>query len=240
MSTKAVPIGAEQIAVLTPDEGYEVETVSVINTATNEDVPCELVKANENPAQWKCIFKQPAGSVSIKPKVVPILYSVIIEDCPNCNIVLVEAEAADEVVEQLSEVAPENEGEGNSNFNNPQHSVENDAVKALNVGESDFENAVAEDENEETFETVENEEIVGETNGDKFYDGGVFEEEINQEPVLMTQAEYDRKNDIYWQWRNAANEGKCDRAEFEKVKKQHLQLQDDIYNGKVKIVDSIP
>ena len=239
MNTKAVPIGAVQTAVLTPNDGYEVESVSVINTATNEDVPCELVKSNEAPAQWKCTFKQPAGSVSIKPKVVPILYNVVIEECAYCNIVLLEAEVAAEVEAKINEANHEVQGEDKSNFNNPQHSFENGAEVALNVEEDNEPEPEEVDVPEETTEGEKVENPVVNTGGDKIYDGGEFEEEINREPVLMTQAEYDRKNDLYWQWRNAANEGKCDRAEFEKVKKQHLQLQDDIYSGKVKIVESI-
>ena len=240
MSTKAVPIGAKQTAMLTPNEGYEVESVRVVNTVTSEEVPCELVKSNESPAQWKCTFIQPAGSVSIRPKVIPILYAVVIEECANCNIVLLEAEEAADVEARVTESGKASEGEDTSNFNNPQHSFEDGAEVALNVEEEDTEEQVpvniTEEASEEDEETVSDEKI----DGDKVYDGGEFEEEINREPVLMTQAEYDKKNDIYWQWRNAANEGKCDRAEFEKVKKQHLQLQDDIFNGKVKVVDSLP
>lgn len=236
MSTKAVPIGAKQTAMLTPDEGYEVESVRVINTVTSEEVSCELVKSNENPAQWKCTFIQPAGSVSIKPKVVPILYAVVIEECANCNIVLLEAEEAAEVEAKAVESNKETVGEDISNFNNPQHSFENDAEMALNVGEETEDPEVS----EEVAEPEEDENPVEEPGGDKIYDGGEFEEEINQEPILMTQAEYDKKNALYWQWRNAASEGKCDKAEFEEVKKQHLQLQDDIFNGKVKIVESLP
>lgn len=239
MSTKAVPIGAEQIVMLTPKEGYEVESVSVINTVTNEDVPYELLKMNDNPAQWKCTFKQPAGAVSIKPKVVPILYTVVIEECEYCNIVLLEAEEAAGVEEKVIESTPETKDEDKSNFNNPQHSIENDAEVALDVGEGDTEELLEDEITEEASEKEGKSNPVDNGNGDKIYNGGEFEEEINQEPVLMTQAEYDRKNDLYWQWRNAANEGKCNKEEFEKVKKQHLQLQDDIYNGKVKIVESL-
>lgn len=239
MSTKVVPVGVQQIAMLTPNEGYEVESVTVINTVTNEEVPSELQKINDNPAQWKCTFKQPAGSVSIKPKVVPILYAVVIEECANCNIVLLEAEDAAAVEENITESNQETENEDKSNFNNPQHSFEDDAEEALDVGESVSEESNTEDVSEDAPEIEESSNTVDNTNGDKIYDGGEFEEEINQEPVLMTQAEYDRKNDLYWQWRNAAREGKCNKEEFEKIKKQHLQLQDDIYTGKVKIVESI-
>lgn len=239
MSTKAVPIGAQQVAMLTPKEGYEVESVRVINTTTNEDVPCELVKANENPAQWKCTFKQPAGAVSIKPNVIPILYTVIIEESEYCNIVLLEAEDADGVIEQITEEKTETKKEDVSNFNNPQHSFEKDAEEALNVGEGESKKSAEVEITEETPDINEDLDSVAEVDGDKIYDGGEFEEEINQEPILMTQAEYDRKNDLYWKWRNAANEGKCNKEEFEQVKKQHLQLQDDIYSGKVKIVESI-
>ena len=239
MSTKAVPIGVQQAVMLTPNEGYEVESVSVINTVTNEDVPCELVKSSENPSQWKCTFKQPAGSVSIKPKVVPILYAVIIEECANCNIVLLEAEDAEVVTENITEPGQEIENEDKSNFNNPQHSLENDAEVALDVGESDSEESDVEDVTKAVPEEDVNSNSVEKDNGDMIYDGGEFEEEINQEPILMTQAEYDRKNDAYWQLRKEVKEGKFSKEEFEKIKKQHLQLQDDVFSGKVKIVESI-
>ena len=235
MSTKVVPIGVQQTAMLTPNEGYELESVTVINTVTNEVVPSELEKISENPAQWKCTFKQPAGSVSIKPKVVPILYSVVIEECEYCSIVLLEAEDAATVEAHVTEQNSEAEGEGNSNFNNPQHSLENDAEEALDVGAGNTEGQALEDIADDAPEAEE----PTNKDGDKVYNGGEFEEEINREPVLMTQAEYDRENDRYWQCRNAVKEGKFAREEFEKLKKQYLQLQDDIYNGKVKIVDRI-
>ena len=88
---KKVLFGATQEAVLSPKEGYEVESVRVFNKTTNEVVPSQLTKTSDNPPQWTCTFYQPAGVVAIQPVMRPIVYSVIIEECENCSIVLMES-----------------------------------------------------------------------------------------------------------------------------------------------------
>lgn len=88
---KKVLYGAKQEAVLTPKEGYEVESVEVFNKTTNEVVPSQLTKTSDNPPQWTCTFSQPAGVVAVRPKMRPIYYAVIIEECEHCSIVLMES-----------------------------------------------------------------------------------------------------------------------------------------------------
>ena len=90
MAKKAL-FGTTQEVLLTPKLGYEVEAVEVFNKTTNEVVASQLVKTMDNPPQWVCSFVQPAGVVSLRPKMKPVYFSVVIEECENCSIVLLES-----------------------------------------------------------------------------------------------------------------------------------------------------
>ncbi len=295
---KPVPIGTKQEAIITPKEGYEVAEVVVINTATNETVPSELKKTSEIPAQWTCSFAQPAGSVSIRTSVKPILYSVTIEECDNCNIVLLDYSDAAEVELKASDNEANDEteeaAEDPANFNCPQHSVKNGADEALDVedgspvntetdcvvpSESHEENegkdvvesveannrsddsedkpeSVEDNDNQNINESVdpnvtddvsvvnnssepENEEDnSNDDNGispnDQVYDAGEFEDDLKvDEPERISQDVVDKKNKLFWKWRDAYNAGKVKQKEFEDVKRKHMQFLDDISNGKI-------
>lgn len=106
---KEVLFGARQEVVLSPKEGYEVEAVEVFNKTTNKAVPAELTQTCENPPRWTCSFIQPAGVVTVRPKMKPICYSVIIEECDNCCVVLLESDDAVDIQMAVTntEAAPE-------------------------------------------------------------------------------------------------------------------------------------
>ena len=252
----------------------KVESVEVINKTTNQIVPSQLTKTNDNPSQWTCSFIQPAGVVSIRPKMRAIFYSVIIEECENCSVVLVESN--DEVDIQLASVAaaedssadeqasgepftPEDssanehdpadktsaeeeaivsdssyeaeaatkeasdEAQGDAtNFNNPQHSADNEehADEATDVEETKTHEAIG-------------------TTQDAVYDAGEFEDELEDiEPTVITQAECDKKNKAYWQHRNAFIAGQISKEEFDGVEKKHMEFLDAISSGLIKVQES--
>lgn len=147
---KGVKVGTKQEALITPKPGYEVAEVKVVLTADNQVVPSELKQISENPAQWACYFEQPAGHVSIKPVINPILYSVTIEENDMCNIVMVEQNSDVDV--QIKDAAiVEDEGkketpEETSDFNSPQHSVNEDAKRALDVEDKENDVTISDDE----------------------------------------------------------------------------------------------
>lgn len=169
-NVKNAVFGTKQKLVLTPDVGYEVEAVEVFNKTTNEVVPSLLEKTSENPPQWTCSFQQPAGLISIRPKMKQILYSVIIEECENCNIVLLEYDDAVDIKvgvsafeqPEVQQPSSEENSEDGVNFNQPQHSAndEDNAAVTLNVGGNDASDAVApipeEDNAEVEVNTAEN------------------------------------------------------------------------------------
>lgn len=140
-NVKNVLYGTMQKYVLTPNEGYEVDSVEVFNKTANEIVPSVLEKTGENPAQWTLSFQQPAGMISVRPKMKPMMYTVVIEECENCNIVLLEYDDAVniQVGSSLSSGPRAQKTEGGANFNLPQHSTDSkDKTKSkMNVGGND-------------------------------------------------------------------------------------------------------
>lgn len=123
-----VQFGAKLNYALTPKEGFEIESVEVFNQTANQIVPCQLTKTNDNPPQYTCSFVQPAGVVAIRPKTRPILYSVIIEECENCSVVLVESNDAVDIqiasaAESTTESTEQNESV-ESNDENPHPETE--------------------------------------------------------------------------------------------------------------------
>ena len=143
-NVKEVRFGTKQEAVITPKEGYELEKVVVINTVDNSVVPSEITKTADNPLQFVCSFIQPAGHVTIKPYVKPILYSVTFEVSDECNIVLVEQESMADVeiksaISGDAQTPPEgNEpAEASGDFKHPQHSSTQDTEEGLNVGDNE-------------------------------------------------------------------------------------------------------
>ena len=271
--TKKVLFGTKQEVNLMPLKGYEVESVEVYNKTTNELVESQLTKTCDNPPQWTCSFIQPAGVVAIRPKMVPIYYSVIIEECEFCNIVLVESngvvdmkvaavnnadmpelktgkepddgeqspepeakpegqeappteEGPGEVSEQTedgvavsneaSDLQPETEQESPVNFNEPQHSG-NEPTDEADVEEN----------------TKDNNADVPQ---DAVYDPGEFADELEDvEPVVISQAEYDKKCASYWQHLDAMRAGQITQEEFEKVKKKHSEFMDGVSTGTIVI-----
>lgn len=229
--------GTKQEAIISPKDGYELEKVTVLNSTTNEEVEVELKKNPNNPAQWICSFLQPAGTVTIKPVLKPIFYSVIIEECENCDIILVEQDAAAEIqiraaenTTPTEEVSSENEEiniekednseaqSENSNFSDPQHSFKTDTGTAsvLDVEETD-----SKDSTEKNAQNTDN-------------DGDEIDDELKDiEPTYITQAANDKKHRIFWDHRTAFEEGRITKAKFEEVKKKHMQYLDDVSSGRI-------
>lgn len=142
-NTKNVRFGTKQEAIITPKEGYEVESVTVVNTADNSVIPSELKQNEETPNQWVCSFLQPAAHVVIKPVTRPILYSVSFEVSDTFTVVLVEQDsmadieitsAANEQKESEETAEEQNTEKEDSDFKEPQHSVKEGAEDALDVG----------------------------------------------------------------------------------------------------------
>lgn len=350
---KNVMFGTKQEAVLMPNEGYEIESVVVLNKSTNEIVPSQLTKTGDNPAKWICAFVQPAGVVAIKPSVKPIYYTVVIEACEHCNIVLLESndivnvqiaavsdpdtpdggakepdgaeepntaeEAEREAVDPLPDeeapgadaVAPdalnggkpaENEnrrgdiqsdgqergaeGQGPSvNFNYPQHS--SDIASGVDEGsnvEDDLEKPELESESPGEFQSepqvdhclqrspdVEPEleleaepelvpemepapepeaepvpelnpesevEDAEETIKDCVYSAGEFEADLqDKQPREIYPAEYNKKNELYWRYKNALRAGQITQAEFDEVERKHMDFMNDISEGNIVVVE---
>ncbi len=240
-NVKEVRFGAKQEAVVTPKVGYELERVEVINTADNSIVPSELHKTSDSPAQYVCSFFQPAGHVTIKPFVRPILYSVTIEVPEECTVVLVEKDSLADIeiknaigqeTHNPSEVS--DTAETGEDFNQPQHSVETIDEQGLDVGEEELK--------PDAGDLVPEDEPVPEDDAAVEEDAGspavaecevCLEDDDDDEPIVMTQAEYDRKMTLYWQWREKYERGECPKEKFDDIKKRHIEFTDKITKGKI-------
>lgn len=263
---KSVQFGTLQEAILAPKEGYEVDTVEVLNRTTNEVVPSQLTKTSDNPPRWVCSFRQPAGVVVIKPKMKPILYSVIIEECDNCCIVLMESNdvvevmaAADTSVQAVEaedvqgahkDDEPPFHEEADGTQQPPQEMIEFDPEAELDELDFDEAEVIPDDtEGEDLDEGAEgntylseigDEEEEGQADDateltqDEAQDTGKFQKEVEEvAPIVMTQAEYDKKCASYWQHRHAFDAGKISREDFEAVRRKYMKLSEDITSGAV-------
>ena len=255
---KSVSFGTKQEAIITPKEGYEIESVIVINTATNNTIPAEVKPVPENPTQWVCSFVQPAAHVTIKPIVRPVMYSITFDITEECDIILVEQGSfADvEIQSSVSKDDPTSDATP-SDFRDPQHSSDNSGALDVGENESDTEensSSVVVDENKASLND-ENDEVKSESfeddqanvseeaedavpNNDVAYDAGDFEDELEDvEPVEMSRSDYDKKIELYWSWKKEFDMGKCPEDKFLDIKKRHLQFLDDVSAGRIVIID---
>lgn len=260
-----VQFGAKLNYALSPKEGFEIESVEVFNKTANQEVPCELTKTNDSPLQYICSFIQPAGVVTIRPKTKPILYSVIIEVCENCSVVLVEAnedvdieiaavaeagtaddeQAVNDEVDNKPEAAQTSEAPGQENMDPVPPLDEEEGPATESHGDSvNFnmpQHSVHTEENADEASDVEEKETidaVGATQ-DKVYDAGEFAAELEDiEPTIITQADVDKKNKAFWQHRDAFMAGQISKDEFEKVNKKHMEFLDDISRGLIEVKES--
>lgn len=211
---KGVKVGTKQEALITPKPGYEVAEVKVVLTADNQVVPSELKQISDNPAQWACYFEQPAGHVSIKPVINPILYSVTIEENDMCNIVMVEQNSdVDVEIKSAADANNEDEkkvAEGSSDFNVPQRSVNEDAKMALDVGENENNSAESNDEDggvevivpkpEDVSENLSSTEDSPEVDEHEAETDKIIEEEVKTSEDDESDEDEDKEgeNDVYY------------------------------------------
>lgn len=243
---KSVSFGTKQEAIITPKEGYEVESVTVVNTADNSVIPSELKQNEDTPTQWICSFLQPAAHVLIKPVTRPILYSVSFEISDEYTVVLVESDSMAEIEiktaaseQDNTKEKTENTEPENTDFNKPQHSFNEGADGALDVGDENNDGAedsvgdladVSNDNDELSMDAETEEEGVT----DVPYDAGEFSEELEDfEPVVISQKEYSDKNNLFWSWKKEYNLGKCSEEKFASIQAKHLQWIEDINAGKI-------
>lgn len=252
-NVKEVRFGTKQEAMVTPKEGYELEAVEVINTADNSVIPSELRKVSDNPAQYICSFVQPAGHVTIKPYVKPVLYSVTFEVSSECNIVLVEQESMVEV-EIKSAVGQENENEppsgsddiakGDEDFNQPQHSDNEYIEEGLNVGEQvEVPNTFDVEPGNEHDLPAEPDvitDVVGELDDYEVDDKAAFTADVcleddadDGEPEEITPDEYEDKNTLYWQWKDKFDAGECTEEKFLDIRRRHMDFIEKINTGRI-------
>lgn len=251
-NVKEVRFGTKQEAVVTPKMGYALERVEVINTADNSIVPSELHKTSDSPMQYVCTFLQPAGHVTIKPIVKPILYSVTIEAHEECNIVLVETDSPADIEiknaivhEEKTPEEVEAKAESREDFNQPQHSSDTHIEQGLDVGEEDLkpevvdlmpENISMPEPDAEEADAVE--DIPDDSAASQPVECAVRleddeDDDEDDEPIFISQAEYDKKMELYWKWREAADRGECTKEKFDEIKKLHIEFTDKITKGKI-------
>ncbi len=314
MNTKEVRYGTKQEAVITPKPGHKLDKVMVINTADNQIIPSEVVEISDNPLQYKCSFEQPAGHVTIKTSVSPILYSVTIEENDMCNIVFVEQDS--EVDVEIKNKFNEGQKEGSQpGFNSPQHSFNDADDGALGVGENimsqtdatvpvsgedtksdipsipvsytviedavdnaglnqslkdnepitkqnsvtnddkpseskekiddvgvngiqEAANVDGSDEEDSSYYDDEDEPEDPEGINDVQYEGGSFEKELEvKEPVVMTQEEWEKKCELFWQWKAKFNSGECPEDKWKRILNAHNQSFKDIEEGNLIILE---
>lgn len=255
---KSVSFGTKQEAIITPKDGYEIESVIVTNTATNNTIPVDVKQVPENPTQWVCSFVQPAAHVTIKPIVRPIIYSITFDVSDEYDIILVEqGSLADVEIQSSVSKDDTTSDETPSDFRDPQHSSDNSSALDVGENESDTEansSSAVVDENEDSL-TAESDEVKSESsdenqanvseetedavpNNDVPYDAEDFEDELEGvEPVEMSRSDYDKKIELYWSWKTEFDMGKCPEYKFLDIKKRHLQFLEDVHNGKIVLVD---
>lgn len=248
---KSVCFGTKQEAIITPKEGYEVTEVAVVNTADNSVIPSELRQDEHIPTQWICSFVQPAAHVIIKPAICPIQYSVSFEISDAFTVVLVEHDSPADIEIKMaadqqnnnSDIQAEQESNSQeSDFSEPQHSVNDGANEALDVGDKDAKNLSASPDTEAESESSTGEYIADgeatvqepEGNSDVAYDAGEFADELEDfEPVVITQQQYNEKNNLFWSWKTEFDYGRCSEEKFANIQKKHQQWLEDISAGKI-------
>ena len=240
---KEVRYGTRQEVSISPKAGYELEKVEVVNKVDNSIVPCELTKTSDNPAEYVCSFIQPAGNVAIQPFVRPIVYSVMFEVCEECDILFVE-EGSQADVEIKSAIGYEDDehpevsedAETDEDFKQPQHSTNENDEPGASAGEED-DKPVNDVDNSGGEAAPEDEDAEGADSGNEQsateFDVCYEDDEEDEEPIVISAAEFDKRNNLYWKWREKYERGECPDEKFKEIKKRHFEFTDKISEGKI-------